>query len=47
MKRFASESAFHSSSEPGWVAAVDKFGAVTEVRVAADAREHSMKLSAR
>jgi len=47
MKKFASESAFHSSSEPGWVAAVDKFGAVTEVRVAADAREHSMKLSAR
>jgi alpha-glucosidase (family GH31 glycosyl hydrolase) len=47
MKRFPSENAFRSSSEPGWVSAADKFGAVTEVRVPADASEHSVKLSAR
>jgi alpha-glucosidase (family GH31 glycosyl hydrolase) len=47
MKRFASEAAFHSSSEPGWVSAEDRFGAVTEVRVPTDAAEHSVKLSAR
>jgi hypothetical protein len=47
MKKFPSEAAFRSSSEPGWVSAVDKFGGVTEIRVPTDAREHSVKLSTR
>src|ERR1019366_2402505 len=43
LKKFPSETAFRSSSEPGWVSSVDKFGAVTEVRVAAEAREQNVK----
>jgi alpha-glucosidase (family GH31 glycosyl hydrolase) len=47
MKKFLSESAFRSSSGPGWVSVADRFGAVTEVRVPAGAGEHSVKLSTR
>ena len=45
LKRFPSENAFRNSSEPGWVSAVDKFGAVTEVRVPVDAGQHTMNFS--
>ena len=47
MKRFASESAYRASNESGWYFTTDKFGAVTEVRVPAETREHNLKLTAR
>ena len=47
MKKFPSESAFLSSSEPGWAATIDKFGAVSEIRIPASAAGHNVKLSAR
>jgi hypothetical protein len=46
LKKFASENAFLSSGEPGWVTTVDKFGAVTEIRIPASASEPNVKLSA-
>jgi len=47
MKKFASEGAFQAASEPGWFSGTDKFGPVTEVRLATDAKAHTVKLSAR
>jgi alpha-glucosidase len=47
LTKFASESAFQSSSEPGWFSTTDRFGAVTEVRLATDAKPHALKLPLR
>jgi hypothetical protein len=47
LKRFTSESAFRSASEPGWFSGVDKFGPVTDVRLPANARQQTVKLSSR
>ena len=47
LKKFTSDAEFRSSSEPGWVSTTDKFGAVAEIRIPADGKEHSLKLSAR
>jgi alpha-glucosidase (family GH31 glycosyl hydrolase) len=45
LQRFSSESAFRSSSEAGWFSTTDKFGAVTEIRVPTDAKQHTVKLT--
>jgi alpha-glucosidase len=45
MKRFTSENEFRLSTEAGWFPTVDRFGAVTEVRVPSDAKQHTIKLS--
>jgi alpha-glucosidase (family GH31 glycosyl hydrolase) len=45
MKEFTSEGAFRSTNEPGWFPGVDKFGPVTEVRLPADAKPRTVKLS--
>jgi alpha-glucosidase (family GH31 glycosyl hydrolase) len=45
LTKFASASAFESSSDPGWFSTTDRFGAVTEIRIATDAKPHSLKLA--
>ena len=47
LKKFASESAFRSSSEPGWYSGTDKFGPVNEVRLPVGAKASTVKVSAR
>jgi alpha-glucosidase len=46
MKRFASESAFRGSEEPGWVSTTDKFGAATMVRLPVEAGARKLTLTA-
>jgi hypothetical protein len=47
LKKFTSDPAFRSSSEPGWLSTTDKFGAVAEIRIPADGKAHNVRLSAR
>lgn len=47
LKKFPSESALRSSSEPGWYSGTDKFGPVTEVRLPVGAKASTVKVSAR
>ena len=47
MRSALSEGAFRSSGEPGWFSTTDRFGAVTEIRVATDARPHRLQLALR
>ena len=47
LRKFASASAFESSTEPGWFSTGDRFGAVTEVRIRTDAKSHNLKLALR
>ena len=47
LTKFASASAFQSSSGPGWFGTTDRFGALTEVRLPTDGRQHSVKLALR
>jgi alpha-glucosidase len=47
LKRFASESAFRSSGEPGWFSGADKFGPMTEIRLPVEGKAHTLKLSPR
>lgn len=44
LRKFPSEAAFQSSTEPGWFAGSDRFGAVTEIRLPVDSGAHSIKL---
>jgi alpha-glucosidase len=45
MKKFPSESAFRSASEPGWFSGVDRFGPVTEVRLPVDGKPRTVTLA--
>jgi alpha-glucosidase len=47
LRKFASESAFQASNEPGWFSATDRFGAVTEIRLPINPRQHSVRLALR
>jgi len=47
LARFGSESAFQASAEPGWFSTTDRFGAVTVIRLATDAKQHTVRLSTR
>ncbi len=47
LKKFPSEAAFQSASEPGWFAGADKFGPVTEIRLPADGKAHTVTYAAR
>lgn len=47
LRKFPSANAFESSREPGWFSSTDRFGAVTEVRIATDANPHTLKLALR
>jgi hypothetical protein len=47
LKKFPSERAFRSASEPGWFSATDKFGPLTELRLPVSAGPFVPKLSAR
>lgn len=44
LTRFASERGFEASRVPGWHSTVDRFGAVTEVRLAVDGSRHTLSL---
>lgn len=45
LKRFASEADFRSSTEAGWFSTTDRFGDVTEIRLAVDAKQHQVALA--
>ena len=45
LKKFTSEDAFRASTDAGWVSAADRFGAVTQVRVPIDVKQHTVKLA--
>jgi alpha-glucosidase (family GH31 glycosyl hydrolase) len=47
LKKFSSESAFRSASEPGWFSGADKFGPVTEVRLPVSGKTATVKVSSR
>jgi alpha-glucosidase (family GH31 glycosyl hydrolase) len=47
MKRFASESAFQSANDAGWFSGTDRFGPVTEIRLATDGEARTVKLKSR
>jgi hypothetical protein len=47
LTKFASASTFESSIEPGWFSTTDRFGAVTELRIATDAKPHTLNLALR
>lgn len=45
LRKFASASAFQSSSESGWFSTTDRFGPVTEIRLPIDAKQHTLALA--
>ena len=45
MRKFASADTFRVSAAPGWFPSQDRFGAVTEVRLPADGKQHTVKVS--
>ena len=45
LTKFGSETAFESSGEPGWFSTRDRFGAVTEIRIATDAKQQKLRLA--
>ena len=47
LPKFASAAAFQSSGDPGWFSGTDRFGPVTEIRLATGAKPRSLKLEAR
>jgi alpha-glucosidase len=47
LKQFISADSFRLATEPGWFSGADKFGPLVEIRLPADARRHTVKLSAR
>ena len=47
LTKFASDTAFQASAEPGWFSTTDRFGAVTEIRVATDAKQQRLRLALR
>ena len=47
MKKFRSEAAFRSGGEPGWFVGMDRFGWVTEIRLPADGKSHTMTCAVR